>query len=273
MSVFANVLVKNDEQLLTSVLPIWREYDVDKWVFHDAGSSDKTRDVITDVLGRKAEILEDTKRQSLQHRHQEMLTHSREGGSDFVLVLTPEELLARSLLDNFSAVLDMHTRYNIFCYWYHVSGDMKHIRQDPPLIEDYRSVLYNTKHAENFDISDNSCNHHRVPKVELPPVVTRDIGVISLECLDKEYYALKHLYLKHVEYKELKNAISDINYRYDERVNGLQFEETQISEKITDGIDFDSSVFNTVASEKKFKEYILKNRVDELITFGEEYLS
>lgn len=264
MSVFANISVKDDAKLLTSILPIWAEYDVDKWIFHDAGSSDKTRDIITQTLGTKAEIFEESDIQDQSHSRQNMLTYSRECGAEFILMLTPEELLSRSMLDNFSAVLDMHTRYNIFCYWYHVSRDMAHIRQCPPLAEDYRPAICSIKHIEGFD--------SQVPKVNLSPVVTRDIGVISLECLNKKYYALKNLYLKHFEYKELKNSISDINGRYDARINGLQFEEVQVSGKITEGIKFDPSVLNAVATEKEFKEYILENRVDDLMTFGEEYL-
>ena len=271
MSVFANVLVQDDATLLSSTLQLWKEYDVDKWIFHDAGSTDDTADIISDILGSRAVIIDenDTLKGS-SARQQSLLAYSKENAADFIVSLAPAELLSRSLVDNFQAVLDMHTRHGIFCYWYHILGDMGHIRQDAPMIKDYRMAIFDVRAIEDLKNSDHD---QHMPRVNLPSVVTRDIGIINLESMDKEYYALKKLHLKHREYKELKSSAFEINNRYDTAVNGLNFIKEPVSEKITADIDFDISVFGKLKKEKNFKEYILENKVEDLITFGTEYLT
>jgi hypothetical protein len=42
---------------------------------------------------------------------------------------------------------------------------------------------------------------------------------------------------------------------------------------INEGIEFDSSVYDEIEKIKGYKEYIQKNKVPQLITFGEEYVN
>ena len=57
MKIHANIMVKNEGILLKEVLPIWKEYPIDKFVFYDDLSTDDTVDVIVELLGSKAHIL------------------------------------------------------------------------------------------------------------------------------------------------------------------------------------------------------------------------
>lgn len=273
MKVHANVMVKNEEVLLTQVLPIWKEYDIEEWVFYNDNSTDGTEDLIRSELGKKATILNDElPRFHEAHHRSRMLEHSREAGADYAIAIDADELMSKSLVDNFVEVLDMNSRYNIMYYWFNVVGDMKYIRQDPSYAENYRTFVMPLVHTGKFNMDGWKYHTPRTPIVNLPPVKTRDVGFIHLQSINKEFYALKQLWYKHHEYKEYKHSIHEINSRYDPVVNNMNFMEEEAPKKIIEGIEFDASVYDKLAEIKGYKEYILKNKVDELVTFGGEYL-
>jgi hypothetical protein len=86
------------------------------------------------------------------------------------------------------------------------------------------------------------------------------------------FYALKQLWYKVFEYTEYGNSIEEINSKYDPVVNGLDFCQSDMPKDIIGDWKFDSSVFDKIAEERNYLEYIKENGVNELITFGSEYL-
>ena len=56
MRVAINTMVKNEEILLSNVLPIWKSYPVDYFIFYDDNSSDNTLSVIQNILPKENEV-------------------------------------------------------------------------------------------------------------------------------------------------------------------------------------------------------------------------
>ena len=50
MIAHGNIMVKNEEILLNELLPIWKTYPLDKFVFYNDNSVDQTVEVINDIL-------------------------------------------------------------------------------------------------------------------------------------------------------------------------------------------------------------------------------
>ena len=59
MIVHANVMVKNESILLDELLPIWKEYPIDKFIFYNDNSSDSTVDIIKKHLSSRGENSEE----------------------------------------------------------------------------------------------------------------------------------------------------------------------------------------------------------------------
>jgi hypothetical protein len=55
-------------------------------------------------------------------------------------------------------------------------------------------------------------------------------------------------------------------------INNLNFNESIINPELIDGIDIDLSVFEGLENEKGYKDFILNNYNEKLITFGKEFL-
>ena len=87
-----------------------------------------------------------------------------------------------------------------------------------------------------------------------------------------KFYALKQLWYKVYEYKEYGKSVEEINAAYDKVVNGLDFCEIDTPNNIVGDWKFDASVFDKILEERKYIDYIKEYGVDELITFGGEYL-
>ncbi len=273
MIVHANVMVKNEEVLLSEVLPIWKEYQIDKWVFYNDNSTDNTEELIRQELGKRAVVLNDNlpKFHEAHHRSR-MLEYSRDNGADYAIAIDADELMSRNLVDNFEEVLEMNSKYNIMYYWFNVVGDINHMRQDPSYIENYRTFIMPLANTGKFDMRGWKYHTPRTPVINLPHVATKDVGFIHLQSINKEFYALKQLWYKHFEFKEYNHSIHEINHRYDTVVNNMNFMEKEVPRKIVEGIEFDASVYDKLAEVKGYKDYILKNKVNDLMTFGQEYL-
>jgi len=273
MKVHANVQVKNEEVLLSAVLPIWKEYPIDNWVFFDDFSQDKTVELIKDVLGDRATIFErkEHSRYTPVANREKMFLHSKSKLADYVVVLDADELLSSTMLTDFDELLKINSRYNVFYYSFDAVNSLNEHRVDGIHERNFKNIVIPVAHSScEYDISHgHAC---RAPKINLQPVLTRDAGVIHLHTLSKRYYALKELYKKHRDFRELMKSVEDVNIEYDTIVNMLQFESEETPEKIVAGISFDSYVMDKAADKKKYKDYILKNKVEGLITFGEEHL-
>jgi glycosyltransferase involved in cell wall biosynthesis len=273
MKVHANVMIKNEELLLSQVLPMWEKYQIDEWVFYDDNSTDNTVELIKDTFGDKATVFNDRLPKFHEsHNRSRMFEHSRDSKADFAIAIDADELMSASLVKNFEKILQMNKKRNIMYYWYNVVGGLQHYRRDPLYRENHRVFIIPVENAGKFNMSDYKYHTPRTPPVSLQPALMKDAGFIHLQSINKRFYALKQLWYKHYEHKEYGHTIEQINSRYDPVVNGLNFMEEKTPEFIIDGIKFDPSVYDRLADTKGYKEYILDNKVNNLVTFGKEYL-
>jgi hypothetical protein len=273
MKVHANVQVKNEAALLKHILPIWKEYPIDKWVFFDDNSYDDTSALIKSVFGRKARILKgESSRYTPMENRARMLEHSRENEADFVISLDADELLSANILNDFPKMLEINSVYNVLYYSYEVVGDMSQYRVDSVHNKNFKSFIMPMSHTGRFESEGLTAHTIKTPPIYLPPVMTKDAGIIHLQTLNQKYYTLKHLWYKHRDYVEYLKSIDEINTTYDTIVNGLNFELEDTPKKVIKDITFDASVFEEAAKVKDYKGYISENRVQELLTFGKEHL-
>jgi len=271
-----NTLVKNEEILLDNILPIWKTYDVDKYVFFDDNSSDKSLDVIRGHIPEKK--LKIFRAESIDFNEskfrQTMLTYSRDSKAEYIASIDCDELLSANLAKNLKENLKHFDFHNIYLYWFNLAETIEHVRIDGYYENAYHLFVAHTKNLKDLDLSNS--NYHSswriLPNGNFPPVATSDIGVIHLQSLNKKFYALKQLWYKHHEYINYGYSPETINKRYDKNVNYLNFKSLKCPEKIVEGISINPSIFENILEQKKYKNFILENYKEELITFGKEYL-
>ena len=275
MSVFFNTMMKNEEDLLKEVLPIWEKYPVDKFVFYDDNSEDNSIDVIKSILPKdRYEILNDHRDTfSESHNRQKMLDYSRNKKVDFVFSIDVDELLSTNMLNNFDNFLNIYNTSNLLLFWYNVvNGSLSYYRNDPQYTNNYRSFILPLNKTNNLDLTQWKYHTPRVPSVNLPTMTLKKYGVIHLQALDKEFYAIKQLWYKHHEFVNYGHSIEYINNRYDPVVNNLNFNEVETPKDIIEGINFDVKVFKSLIKKKGYLDFIKKNYNKQLMTFGEEYV-
>jgi glycosyltransferase involved in cell wall biosynthesis len=289
MKVHINTQVKNERFLLEKVLPFWQEYPVDEFVFFNDHSSDKTEEVIDDFLGDEAKIfsagedkvskLHITSDYNEPSNRSVMYEYSKNQGADIVISIDADELLSHSFLLSFDWIMEQSLRSRVCIYQYNVVGSLSKIRQDPEYIGNYRDFVIPVNHSESYNttLSQNLLNslHEspRVPLINLPTVLLpKSCGFIHLQALNKKFYVLKQLFYKVFEYKEYGKTPAQLLNIYDKVVNGLDFCEIDTPKEIIGDWKFDASVFDKILEERKYIEYIKEHGVDELITFGGEYL-
>tara|TARA_B100000287_G_C20642306_1_gene783934 strand:- start:1159 stop:1980 length:822 start_codon:yes stop_codon:yes gene_type:complete len=273
MIVQANVMIKDEAVILPHVYKYWKEYPIDKWVFYDDNSTDKTVEVIKSLFEDKAVVFEGKRTDfNESHNRSYMLEFSRNDGADFVLSIDADELLSTSWLQNWDFVLQQNLNFDVEYYWYNVVGNVKKIRQDPMYLSNYRTFLLPLKHTSKFDMTQYKYHTPRTPPVSLQKARCDDVGVIHLQSINKRYYALKQLWYKHYEHKTWNHPVNFINQRYDIVVNNLDFMEVETPLPIHSGIDFDAQIYEEIEKVKGYRDYILENYNEQLVTFGEEYL-
>ena len=78
MKVALNTMVKNEETMLTHVLPIWKDYPVDYFIFYDDNSTDNTNNVIYDILPKEKIIILNDKLEKFNegYQRQKMINES-----------------------------------------------------------------------------------------------------------------------------------------------------------------------------------------------------
>jgi hypothetical protein len=269
-------MVKDEAHLLRKVLPIWRTYPVEKFVFYDDGSRDDTRAVIETFLSEsKYIVLSDSHRNSFNEsfNRSRMLEYSRDSGAEFVFSIDADELLTSNFWSMWPTLRDRYLKQNILLYWFNVvEGSLKRIRQDPLYLNNYKSFVLPLRHTGKFNLDLYKYHSPRTPNVNLPVVGTRSVGVIHLQAINRKFYALKQLWYKHFEFVEYRHSVEFINKRYDPVVNNLNFNSHEIAPELVFGIDFDPLIYDTILEEKGYLKYIQNNYNDNLITFGAEYL-
>lgn len=272
MTVYANVMIKDEAILLPEVYKQWKDYPIDHWVFYNDNSTDNTEEVIRDLFGKNATILNDEREEfSESHNRSRMLEYSRDK-AEFVVCIDTDELMSSNLITNWEEVLNHHKNYDLQYFWYNVVGSLEKRRNDPLYRQNYRTFILPMEHTGEFDMSQYKYHTPRTPKINLPVAQVRDVGFIHLQAINKKFYALKQLWYKHYEYVTWNHSVEYINNRYDRVINKLNFETVNTHPDIIKGIDFDASVYDEMEEYKGYRKFIKDNLVPELVTFGEEYL-
>ena len=275
MNIHFNTMVKNEALLLDHVLPIWKTYSVDQFVFYDDNSTDNTLEIISKHLPRDRFVVYNDKLPEFNeaYHRSKMLQHSRKNRADYVLSIDSDELLSANLNRDLNTVLKEYDTRDIWLFWYNVvNGSIKQTRNDPAYQDNYRSFILPIKHTGNFDLSLWKYHTPRVPIINLPKERTKDYGIIHLQSINRRFYALKQMWYKHYEFVNYKHSIEQINSRYDSVVNGLNFCAVDSPKLIIGNLDFDSSIFDEIENIKQYKKYILDNINTDLVTFGREYI-
>lgn len=275
MSVIFNTMIKNEEEILLQVLPIWKLYPVDKFIFYDDNSEDNSINVIRDLLpeNRYFIIREVRNEFSESHNRNKMLELSKSLNAEYVFSIDADELLSHSIVTNFEYFLKTYEKKNQQLYWYNiVNNDLKYFRNDFMYRNNYRTFVLPLNKTNNFDLSQWKYHSPRTPTVNLPTSYTKEFGVIHLQSYDKEFYAIKQLWYKHYEFVNYKHTVDFINGRYDPVVNNLIFHEQMTPPEIIGDIKFDGSFFKKSMKMKRYLSFIHENYKQELITFGKEYV-
>ncbi len=272
--VYANVMVKNEAIILSHIFKYWKSYPIDKWVFYDDNSIDTTTEVIKSNFGDDAVVFQSKEVNFSESRNRStMLEYSREQGADIVLSIDADELLSSNLLKKWEVITDLCMSHDPQLYWFNVVGSVRTIRQDPMYIDSYKTFFVSLKNCEKFDMSLYKYHTPRLPAINLPKIWIKEAGIIHLQSINKRFYALKQLWYKHYESITWNHPDNYINSRYDPMVNNLEFNLTQTPSEIVKGINFDASLYDEIEKQKGYRDYILQNYKEELITFGKEYIS
>lgn len=270
-----NTMVKNEEDLLKAILPIWKQYPIDKFVFYNDNSSDNTVEVINHLLEKERFIILNDNLENFNesHNRSRMLEYSREQNAEYVFSIDCDELMSANFFEKLDDILDIFKKQNLFLYWYNVvENTISKIRQDPQYVNNYRSFILPLKHTNKFNLNLWKYHTPRVPTVNLPNIATKSVGVIHLQAINKKFYAIKQLWYKHHEYVKYGHSIDYINSRYDPVVSNLNFCEINTPEEIIKNINFDYKIFDTILKKKKYLEFILENYNEQLVTFGKEFI-
>lgn len=275
MTVHFNTMVKNEAILLNKILPIWKKYPVDLFVFYDDTSSDNTKEVIANHLSADRYVILNDKLPHFNESHyrSKMLEYSRSIGAEFVLAIDADELLSANLAKDLLDILPSYNKQDTFLFWYNVVNDsLAQTRNDPMYHSNYRSFILPLSYTGNLDLSLWKYHTPRVPHVNLPKSTTKKYGIIHLQALNRRFYSLKQLWYKHYELVNYGHTVDDINRRYDPVVNNLDFMSLTTPAEILGNLEFDSRIFDEIESVKRYRSFILENYNPNLITFGHEYL-
>lgn len=276
MKIAFNTMIKNEEDILKIVLPIWKKYDVDYFIFYDDNSTDNTLEVINHFLPKEKIVIINHKLFSFNegYQRQTMLEKSRELGVDYTICLDTDELLSTNIVNDFSNFLSIYNEFDMKLYWYNVVNDTLSLyRNDNMYSNNFRTFVLPMKHIGNLNTNDWKYHTPRTPEVNLPKKYTKDYGVIHLQSVNRKYYALKQLWYKHHEFTHYDHSVEFINGRYDPVVNNLNFNPQFTPTSIIEGIDIDLSVFENLERKKGYYDFIINNKNEDLITFGKEYFS
>ena len=74
------------------------------------------------------------------------------------------------------------------------------------------------------------------------------------------------------EFVKYNHSVNEINNKYDEVVNNLQFCPIDIPSEIIGDIKFDPSLFDKIEKKRGYLKFILENLNEKLVTFGKEYV-
>jgi hypothetical protein len=267
-------MVKNEGLLLDKILPIWKKYPVDFFVFYDDNSTDNTCDIISKHLDKDRFIILNDKLDNFNesYNRSKMSEYSR-NKCDYIIFLDADELLSSNIVENYSEFINLYDTHNLQLYWYNVVDSLNTYRFDSQYRNAYGGFITKSEHLGSMNLS--QAKYHTCPRYvnnKLPINYTNQFGVIHLQSLNRRYYAIKQLWYKHFEFKTWNHSVQSLNSKYDPVVNNFEFNLQETPLSINNNIDFDISVFDKLADEKGYLKYVKDNYNDELITFGNQYL-
>ena len=284
-TVDAHVLVRDEQDLLPVVHDNWKNIPVDRWLFFNDNSRDSTVDVIRDLFGSQAKIINEN---PISDTHESisrgaMFNFSKHTDASHVLSIDCDELVTQTMIDDFDKLLNVTIDHTLSLYQYNVTGVNGHYRTDPSYKYNFRNFLL---FLDNYQIEPvpksqdirRLPTYHtpRTPKVNLnkPCIRTKKYGFMHLQSINKKYYALKQLWYKHFELKHNNLTVNEINERYDPVVNGLDFQPEAIPSELCPGVNFEAidRAYVNSGKLKTFQSDMWTNKTQQLITFGEQYL-
>ncbi len=269
-------MIKNEEELLKEILPIWDKYPIDKFIFYDDNSTDNSVEVINNFLPKERFIIlnDNLTYFNESYNRDKMLQKSKNDKCDFVLSLDCDELLSSNLIADFKDVLSIYEKIDLHLFWYNIVNEsLDWYRNDFAYSNNFRSFILPLKKTGNFDLNLYKYHTPRVPQINLPKSITKEYGVIHLQSVNTKYYAIKQLWYKHYEYVVWNHTIDFINQRYDPVVNNLNFSPKQTPKKIIDGINFNPKIYENLEVKKGYTKFIMDNYNKELVTFGENFIN
>lgn len=268
-------MVKNEGLLLDSILPIWKQYPVDLFVFYDDNSTDNTVEIIKKHLDVDRYIIFNDRLEKFNESHNRfrMIEFSRDK-SDYIFCIDCDELLSSNIIDNIDEFTKIYDTYNLQLYWYNVVDSLNTYRYDNSYKGSFGGFVTNSKFAENMNLT--LSKYHTSPRYvnsKLPINYTNHFGIIHLQSLNRKYYALKQLWYKHFEYKTWNHSIPELNSKYDPVVNNFEFNLQNTPIEIIKNINFDSKFFDPITDSKGYLKYINENYVEDLVTFGKKFIN
>jgi hypothetical protein len=275
MKVAINCMVKNESTILQRVLPIWKSYEIDYYIFYNDKSTDNTVEIIKSFLPTEKIIILNDNLPSFNegYQRQRMIDESLDKGIDYIITLDADELLTTTITKDLKTFLNVYEETDMLLFWYNcVNNGIEEYRTDPLYSNNYRSFVLPTKNINRLDTSQWQYHTPRTPSVTLPnKYFTDHFGVLHLQSVNRKFYAIKQLWYKHFEFNEYQHTIDFINNRYDPVVNNLNFHPKKIKKELIEGININLDFFEGLEKEKGYLDYIKINKNEELITFGKEY--
>jgi hypothetical protein len=275
MGVTFNTMVKNESIMLDNILPIWKKYPIDYFIFYDDNSTDETCEIIKKHLDKDRFIILNDKLPKFNegYQRQKMIDESRNQKFDFVFSIDADELLSSSIVNNFDSFLKNYESIDLLLFWYNCINDsINYYRNDPLYSNNFRSFVLPLSKTSNLNINNWRYHTPRTPNVNLPKQTTKDFGVLHLQSCNLKYYVLKQLWYKHYEFVHYGLSANEINQKYDPVINNLNFHPRPMIKNIIEGIDINLTFFDDLQEIKGYKKFIEENYNEDLITFGKTFL-
>jgi glycosyltransferase involved in cell wall biosynthesis len=278
MKIHANVPFKNEALLLKHLVPVWNTYPVDEWVFFDDGSTDDSVEIVNS-LDAKVTFVSDSNCFAIDGNwhetnvRQKMFQYSKDSGAEFIIAIDADEFLSSNMIKHLEEILKYARSYQLDLYWYNFVEDIYHVRQDDQYLNNYKNFIMHVPSTYGFQGNLIKHTPRAAPSSMTQALKTKEFGLMHLQSMNVEFYALKQLWYKHWEYHVEKRPVQFINARYDPVVSNLNFNPVEINKELVKDVSIESKIFKELIDIKGYKEYILNNLVPELVTFGKEYVN